>query len=112
MTVKGFKHENANIVGKETSSINRNRIQKIYLDLEKLTNIQVTNYDAMETCFKELQKILDQRRESDLHVLRQIRFIPILMEIFKKVLICQKNEINDLMRILEVSSKVLLSFCG
>lgn len=55
---------------------------------------------------------MEQRREADLHVLRQTRFIPIIMEFFKKVNVCPKNEINDFIRVLESATKVLCTFCG
>ncbi|KRX04677.1 hypothetical protein PPERSA_09469 [Pseudocohnilembus persalinus] len=112
MAVKCMKHEKACIIGKESTSPNKLRIQKICLDLEKLCNQQMTNYELMENCFKELIKVLDQRKEADLHVLRQVRFIPILIDIFKKVTIIQKNEINDFVKILEISCIVLQIFCG
>lgn len=34
------------------------------------------------------------------------------MEIYKKVNACPKNELNGLIKVLEASSKVLLTFCG
>lgn len=114
MQMKAIKHENTCIIGKETTSTNKQRLMRIASDLDKLANSNTYshNYEAIENCFKEIQKVLETRKESDLHVLRQIRFIPKLMEIIKKITVCPKNEINDFMKILEASMKVLFLFCG
>ena len=79
-----LKHEKANIMGKETSGINKNRLQKLSLDLDKcITNI--IDYEYAESVLKDTIKLLDQRKEADLHVIRQLKFLPCIMEIVKKV---------------------------
>lgn len=84
-TNRGIKHDKACIIGRETSGVNKNRLQKLGLDLEKCIANNVIDYTAVENILKDTIKILDQRKEVDLHVIRQLKFIPCLMEIIKKV---------------------------
>jgi hypothetical protein len=81
---RALKHDKASIMGKEATGVNKNRLQKLSLDLDKcITNI--IDYETAGSVLKDTIKLLDQRKEADLHVIRQLKFIPCIMEIVKKV---------------------------
>lgn len=106
-----LKHDKASIIGKETSGVNKNRLQKLSLDLDKcITNI--VDYEAVESVLKDTIKLLDQRKEADLHVIRQMKFIPCIMEIVKKIWSCPKHEVKYVLRILETVTRFLTIFSG
>ena len=106
-----LKHEKANIIGKETSGVNKNRLQKLSLDLDKcITNI--IDYEFAESVLKDTIKLLDQRKEADLHVIRQLKFIPCIMEIVKKVWSCPKHEVKYIVRLLETITRFFTIFSG
>lgn len=106
-----LKHEKASIMGKEASSVNKNRLQKLSLDLDKcITNI--IDYETAESVLKDTIKLLDQRKEADLHVIRQLKFIPCIMEIVKKVWSCPKHEVKYVLRLLETITRFLTIFSG
>lgn len=58
---------------------------KLSIELERQVNNQVKDYSSIDNTLKEIFKVLEQKRENDLHVLRQSRFLPSLMEFFKKL---------------------------
>lgn len=106
-----LKHEKANIMGKETTGINKNRLQKLSLDLDKyITNF--IDYESVANVLKDTIKLLDQRKEADLHVIRQLKFIPSIMEIVKKTWSCPKHEVKYVLNILETVTKFLTIFSG
>lgn len=74
----GFQHDDKCLITKELSSTKKQRIMKLALDLEKQTKIQNRDYEAIEVAAREISKILEIKKEQDLHLLRQSRFIPAL----------------------------------
>lgn len=112
LAFKALKHEAAAIVGKESISPNKQRLQKLCIELEKQILPQIKDYNLLENSLKETIKLLEQRREADLHIMRQLKFVPLLMEICKKLSMCHRNEINEILKILDFSSNVLSLFCG
>ena len=70
----------------------------------------IKDYDAIENSLKELIKILDQKRQNDLNILRQTRVIYSLVEVLKKPASCHKSEMKSLGKILELILKILYSF--
>jgi len=112
LLTKALKHENACIVGKEVTSINKQRLQKLCSELDKQLANQIKDYDLLENTLKDVLKLLEIQREADLHIMRQLKFIPILMEICKRVAVCHKNEINAMLKVLESAIKILSKFCG
>lgn len=112
LTSKALKHEAASIVGKESISPNKQRLQKLCIELEKQILPQIKDYNQLESSLKEGIKLLEQRREADLHIMRQLKFVPLMMEICKKLTMCHRNEINDILRTLDVSSNLMSLFCG
>lgn len=108
---RSLKHEKACIMGRETSGPNKNRLQKLSIDLEK-TVTNLIDYTNLENIIKDTIKLLDQRRESDLHVIRQLKFIPCIMEVIKKIWSCPRHEIKFLIKSLESITKLLSLFSG
>lgn len=66
----------------------------------------------MENTLKEIIKILDKRKQADLHLMRKLKFIPILIEICKRISVCHKNELKLLGRLLDYVIKIISVFCG
>jgi hypothetical protein len=52
------------------------------------------------------------RKQADLHLMRKLKFIPILIEICKRISVCHKNEFKHLGRVLEFVIKIIMTFCG
>ena len=71
---------------------------KLALDLEKQIKIQNRDYEVMEMAYREIGKILEGRRELDLQLLRQSRFVPALFELLGKVPSLHKAEFGQLVR--------------
>lgn len=61
---------------------------------------------------KEIIKLMEFRRTPDLHVMRKLKFIPILVEICKRISVCHKNEFKYLGRMLEYTIKIISFFCS
>lgn len=95
-----FKHEDV-CMGKEAASSNKPRLMKLSIELERQASSQVHNYAQMEATVREIAKILEQRKDSDLHVLRQSKFIPSVMEFCKRMLSSYKNQYKEAMRVVE-----------
>lgn len=58
--------------------------------------------DILIKLYKDLIKIISSYKEADLIILRQLKFIPTVMEIFKKVSACRKNEYSHFLQIIGV----------
>ncbi len=85
-------------------------MQKISIEIEKLTIPIIKDYDQLESALKELIKILEQKKQNDLHILRQSRIIHFLMEVLKKPPVCLKSEMKQLGKIIEYVIKILMRF--
>ena len=81
----GFQHDDKCLITKDLSSTKKQRIMKLVLDLERHTKIQNRDYEAIELIAKDITKIVELRKEQDLHLLRQSRFVPALFEFLTKV---------------------------
>ena len=112
MILKALKHESICQMGKDASSVNRQRLQKLCFELDRQVTPQIKDYDLVDNTLKDILKILDGQREADLHIMRQLKFIPVLIEISKRTTVCHKNDINNLLRILESVIKIISKFSG
>lgn len=113
MIAQAVSHESASYnPGKEYNSPNKKRLQILCIDLEKQVIPIINNYETLENILKELIKILDMRKQADLHLMRKLKYIPILIEICKRISVCHKNEFKHLGRVLEFVIKVINIFCG
>ena len=73
-----YRHEELSL-GRELPSSNKPRMMKLAIELEKQVHNQVKDYSLIDNTLRELWKVLEQRKEADLHVLRQSRCMPSLM---------------------------------
>jgi hypothetical protein len=113
MIAQAVSHESASYnPGKEYNSSNKKRFQILCIDLEKQVIPIINNYEVLENTLKEIIKILDMRKTADLHLMRKLKYIPILIEICKRISVCHKNEFKHLGRVLEYVIKIIDIFCG
>jgi hypothetical protein len=110
LSLKAIKHENFWTYKQDFPSNNKQRIQKISFEIEKQTLPNIKDYESLESNLKDLIKILEQKKQNDLHIMRQLKVIHCLVEILKKPAVCLKSEIKNLGKILELVVKVLMFF--
>lgn len=94
----GFQHDDKCLASKEISSTKKQRIMKLTLDLEKQTKFQNRDYETIEIISRDINKLVEAKKELDLHLLRQSRFIPALFELLPKVPSLHKAEFAQLLR--------------
>jgi hypothetical protein len=110
LSLKAIKHENFWSYKQDFPSVNKQRIQKISFDIEKQTLPNIKDYDSLESNLKDLIKLLEQKKQNDLHIMRGLKIIHCLAEILKKPAVCPKSEIKNLGKNLELVVKVLMYF--
>ena len=110
MALKAVKHENYRTYKQDFPSPNKQRLQKLSFEIEKQIFPIIKDYDSLENSLKELIKILDQKKQNDLNILRQTRVIYSLVEVLKKPASCHKSEMKSLGKILQLILKILYSF--
>lgn len=98
----GFQHDDKCQVGKDLSSTKRQRILKLCLDLERQTKIQNRDPEAIEIIARDISKVVEAKKELDLQMLRQSRFMPALFELLAKVPSLHRVEFSQLLRGLEL----------
>ena len=113
MISQAVSHESASSnPGKEYNSPNKKRLQILCIDLEKQVIPIINNYEILENTLKEVIKILDMRKQADLHLLRRLKYMPILIEICKRIQVCHKNEFKHIGKMLDFVIKIIETFCG
>jgi len=55
------------------------------MDLERQVIPIIKDYEVLESTLKDIIKLLELRKQGDLHVMRKLKFIPILIEICKRI---------------------------
>lgn len=113
MNSQAVNHESAvSCPGKDFNSTNKKRCQILCIELEKQVLPIIKDYEALDQTLKEMIKILDMRKQADLHLMRKLKFIPILVEICKRIQFCQKNEFKNLGKALESVIRIINTLCG
>lgn len=97
----GFHHDDKCVVNKDFSSPKKQRIMKLALDFDKMAKIQNRDYEALELTAREICRMVENKHELDLQLLRQSRFVPALFELLQKVPSLHKAEFSQLHRGLE-----------
>jgi hypothetical protein len=110
LTLKAVKHENFWTYKQDFPSNNKQRIQKISFEIEKQSVPNIKDYDLLENSLKDLIKILEQKKQNDLHIMRGLKVIHCLVEVLKRPAVCPKSEIKNLGKIMELIVKVLMYF--
>lgn len=75
---------------KDYSSMHKKILQIKCLELEKQVNPVIRDYDSLESNLKEITKLLQVKNQGDLMLFRKLKFIPTLVDICKRILICPK----------------------
>ena len=108
---RGIKHNNLSLKGRDITGFNKTRLQKLSLDFEKSVS-NVMDYIAADNVLRDTIKLLDQRKEADLHMIRQLKFLPCIGEILKKIWSCPRHEVKYILKLLEVLTRFLTIFSG
>ena len=82
------------------------------MDLEKGVIPLIKDYEALESTLREVSRLLEQRRAGDLHVLRRLKIVPVLIEICKRINTCRKTEFKHIGKVLTQVISILAVFCG
>jgi hypothetical protein len=98
--------------GKDFTSTNRKQCQILCINLEKQVIPIIKDYDQLELTLKEIIKILDMRKQADLHFMRKLKFIPILIDICKRIQVTHRNEYKHLGKALDYVIKIINVLCG
>jgi len=94
----GFQHDDKCLAGKELGNSKKQRILKLALDLERQSKIQNRDHEAIELIARDINKVIETKKETDLHLLKQSRFIPALFELLAKVPSLHKVEFSQLLK--------------
>ncbi|CAI2369130.1 unnamed protein product [Moneuplotes crassus] len=111
MLNKGVHHDVASSVGKDiTTASNKKKMQILSIELENKVTPTITEYTSLELKLNNLISIVARKRQEELHLLRKLKIIPWVIEILKKISVCPRNEIKDLVRAIELAIKILQIF--
>lgn len=72
----------------------------------------IQNYEVVEAILNDIIKVMEQRSQADLHLMRKLKFIPTLIDICKRVSLCNKNQIKSIGKLLSLVIKIVNSFCS
>lgn len=64
------------------------------MELEKSIYPVIQNYEVLEAILNDIIKVLEKQQSADLHLMRKLKFMPVLIEICKRVSTCEKREIK------------------
>jgi uncharacterized protein YejL (UPF0352 family) len=88
-------HEHASTYpGRELNSINKRQLQLLCIKLEKNVIPCISDYATVHQLLNEVLKVLEKRHMADLHLMRKLRFVPVLVEICKRISVCPKQELK------------------
>ena len=92
------------------TSCNKKRLQIRCMELEKSIFPLIHNYEVLEAILTDIIKVMDKKQQGDLHLMRKLKFMPLLIEICKRVSTCEKREIKLLGKLLSSVIKIILTF--
>jgi len=61
------------------------------MELEKSVYPIIQNYQVVEDILIDVLKVLDKKGPADLHLMRKLKFIPILVELCKRMSLSTKT---------------------
>jgi hypothetical protein len=82
------------------------------MELEKSIFPLIHNYEVLEAILSDIIKVLEKKQPGDLHLMRKLKFMPLLIEICKRVSTCEKREIKLLGKLLSSVIKIITLFCS
>ena len=74
----GFQHDDKCLASKELGNTKKQRILKLALDLERQTKIQNRDHEAIGIIARDINRVVEAKKEGDLQLLKQSRFVPAL----------------------------------
>lgn len=80
------------------------------MELEKSIYPIIQNYDVLEAILNDIIKVLEKRQQADLHLMRKLKFMPLLVDICKRVSTCERREIKQLGLLLSLVIKIISTF--
>ena len=106
-------HENASTYpGKELKSDNKNRLQIRCVELQKSVFPEI-RFDLVEAILNDVLKVLEKRGAGDLHLMRKLKFVPIMVDsICKRISTCAKGKLSSLAKVINLCIKILTKFCS
>lgn len=111
MINKSVSHDVAASQGKDiTSASNKKKMQILSIELENKVISTITDYDSLASKLNSLITIVARKRQEEQHLLRKLKIIPWVIEICKKISVCPKNELKDLVRLIELAIQILQVF--
>ena len=113
MITNSISHEVAAAQGKDMTSVNKKRLLILSVELtekQMLHQAHIKDFEALEAVLKEIIKIIDQKKEADMHLLRRLKIMPSMSDICKRISTCAKSELKPLGRMLEYVIKIFASF--
>jgi len=79
------------------------------MELEKSIFPLIHNYEVLEAILSDFIKVLEKKQPGDLHLMRKLKFMPLLIEICKRVSTCEKREIKLLGKLLSGLPKTFIN---
>ena len=76
--------------------MHKKRLQIRSIELEKSIFPVIQNYEVVEAILTDIIRVLERKNSGDLHLMRKLKLIPLLIEICKRVSTCHKAEIKQL----------------
>lgn len=73
---------------------------------------KIKDFDLVSQQIKDVQKILESRREADLIIIRLSKFIPLIIEVCKRITTCHNKEINQMLNLIHIIVNILTLYCG
>jgi hypothetical protein len=92
---------------KDVASPNKSRLVKLALELEKSLRTQAIDYPLVESVLREIQKIVEYKREHDILILRGARALGTLFTIIKRFPSLHRNEAIQSAPALEICTKLI-----
>ena len=90
--------------------MHKKRLQIRSIELEKSIFPVIQNYEVVEAILTDIIRVLERKNSGDLHLMRKLKLIPLLIEICKRVSTCHKAEIKQLGKLLSQVIKIVSIF--
>ena len=72
----------------------------------------IKNYETVEAVLNDVLKVLEKRGVGDLHLMRKLKFMPILTDICKRISVCPRGELKHLAQVIGLSIMIINKICS